>query len=112
LSLVKFFDVYGDGRPCETDVVTKFAARLSRGLSPIIHGEGLQTRDFISVDDVVDGILLSIKAMKDIENNNLSSPLVFNIGTGIPKSINQLAQKMIGLFGLDLRPSLRRKNRR
>ena len=104
MSLVKFFDVYGDGRPCETDVVTKFAARLSRGLSPIIHGEGLQTRDFISVDDVVDGILLSIKAMQDIENYNLSSPLVFNIGTGIPTSINQLAQKMIGLFGLDLRP--------
>jgi len=104
LSLVKFFDVYGDGRPCETDVVTKFAGRLSKGLSPIIHGEGLQTRGFISVDDVIDGILLSIKAMQDIEHNNLSSPLVFNIGSGIPKSINHLAQKMIGLFGLALRP--------
>ena len=42
--------------------------------------------------------------MQDIEHNYLSSPLVFNIGSGIPKSINHLAQKMIGLFGLALRP--------
>jgi UDP-glucose 4-epimerase len=100
---LRIFDVYGGGQPSEADVITNFAARLSKGLSPIIYGDGLQTRDFISIDDVVDGILLSIRAMEEVENNNLSSP-VFNIGTGIPTSINQLAQKMIGLFGLDLQP--------
>jgi nucleoside-diphosphate-sugar epimerase len=50
------------------------------------------------------GILLSIRAMEEVENNNSSSPLVFNIGTGTPTTINQLTHKMIGLFGLNLQP--------
>jgi nucleoside-diphosphate-sugar epimerase len=37
---------------------------------------GLQTRDFISVDDVVEAILLSIRAMEETENYNSSLPLV------------------------------------
>jgi UDP-glucose 4-epimerase len=44
---LRIFDVYGDGQPSEVDVITKFAARLSKGLTPIIYGDGLQTRDFI-----------------------------------------------------------------
>jgi nucleoside-diphosphate-sugar epimerase len=36
----------------------------------------LQTRDFISVNDVVGAILLSIRAMEEAENNNSSLPLV------------------------------------
>jgi UDP-glucose 4-epimerase len=101
---LRIFDVYGDRQPSEADVITRFAARLSKGLSPVIYGDGLQTRDFISVDDVVEGIILSIRALEEVKNNNSSSPLVFNIGTGTPTSINQLAQKMIGLFGLELQP--------
>ena len=46
-------------------MITKFAARLSKGLDPVIYGGGIHTRDFISVDDVVDGILLSIKLMEE-----------------------------------------------
>ena len=65
-------------------------------------GDGLQTRDFISVDDVAEGILLSIRAMEEVENNKSSWPLVFNIGTGSPTSINHLAHKMIDLFDLEL----------
>ena len=101
---LRIFDVYGDGQPSEADVITRFAARPSKGLSPVIYGDGLQTRDFISVDDVVEGILLSIRAMEEVENNNSSSPLVFNIGTGKLTSINELVQKMIEIFGIDLQP--------
>jgi UDP-glucose 4-epimerase len=103
---LRIFNVYGKGQSNEADVITKFASRLSKGLSPIIFGDGSQTRDFISVDDVVDGILLSIRALersKNKSNNNLTTP-VFNLGTGIPTTINQLAQKMIAIFGHDLEP--------
>jgi UDP-glucose 4-epimerase len=101
---LRIFSAYGNGESSETDVITRFAARLSKGLSPVIYGDGLKTRDFISVDDVVEGILLSIRAIEEIEDNNSSLPLFFNIGTGIPISINQLAHKMIGLFGIQLEP--------
>jgi UDP-glucose 4-epimerase len=101
---LRIFSAYGNGQSSDADVITRFAARLSKGLSPVIYGDGLQTRDFISVNDVVEAILLSIRAMEEAENNKSSMPLVFNIGTGTPISINQLAQKMIHLFGLELQP--------
>jgi UDP-glucose 4-epimerase len=101
---LRIFSAYGNGQFSDADVITRFAARLSKGLSPVIYGDGLQTRDFVSVDDVVEAILLSIKAMEKAENNNSSLPLVFNIGTGTPISLIQLAQKMIYLFGLELQP--------
>lgn len=105
--LLRIFNVYGTGQANETDVITRFISRLSKGLPPVIYGAGKHTRDFISVDDVVDGILLSITLMEELENNidnDLSSPLVFNMGTGRPTSTNELAQKMIQIFGLDLQP--------
>jgi UDP-glucose 4-epimerase len=103
---LRIFNVYGNGQANEGDMITNFATRLSRGLAPAIYGDGTRTRDFISVDDVTDAFLLSIRTMEEAKNNNykLTSPLVFNIGTGIPTSINELAQKMIEIFGLDLHP--------
>jgi len=103
--LLRIFNVYGKGQTDESDVITKFASRLSNGLSPIIYGDGKQTRDFITVADVTDAFLLSIRAMEKSNNNyNKTLPLFFNIGTGTPTSIRELAQKMVDMFGLELRP--------
>jgi UDP-glucose 4-epimerase len=101
---LRIFNVYGIGQANEADVITKFAKSLSIGQPPIIHGDGIQTRDFISVDDVVDAIILSTRAMEDVENKVTALPSVFNVGTGTPTSISQLAQKMIEIFRLDLQP--------
>jgi len=104
---LRIFNVYGNGQVSGNDVVTKFARRLSQGLPPIIYGNGKHTRDFISIDDVADSILLSIRVMEEPKNNhnyNLSSSPVFNIGTGIPTSIKELAHKMISISSLDLSP--------
>ena len=104
---LRIFNVYGNGQVSGNDVVTKFARRLSQGLPPVIFGNGKHTRDFISIDDVADSILLSIRVMEEPKNNdnyNLSSSPVFNIGTGIPTSIKELAHKMISISGLDLSP--------
>jgi UDP-glucose 4-epimerase len=104
---LRIFNVYGYGQVSESDVVTKFARRLSKGLPPIIYGNGKHTRDFISVDDVVNSILLSIRSMEEPKNNHnydSSSSPVFNIGTGTATSINKLARKMISISGLQLNP--------
>jgi UDP-glucose 4-epimerase len=101
---LRIFNVYGSGQASEADVITRFAKRLSIGHPPIIYGDGMQTRDFISVDDVIDAIILSTSSMEDVENKVTTSPSVFNVGTGTPTSISQLAQKMIEIFGLDLEP--------
>ena len=100
---LRIFNVYGTDNVNQTDVVSRFSARLSKGLPPIISGDGKHTRDFISVDDVSDGILLSIKAMENGYIGDLSSP-VFNIGSGAGTSIDDLARKMLKISELDVDP--------
>jgi UDP-glucose 4-epimerase len=103
--MLRIFNVYGIGQESETDVISRFAGRLSKGLPPIIYGDGSQTRDFISVNDVADAFLLSVKA---IDSNSYDEELellpIFNIGTGVPTSITQIAQKMIQILGTKLEP--------
>ena len=98
---LRFFNVYGEGQNIEyAGIITRFAERLSRGLQPIIYGDGKQTRDFVSVNDVVTAILLAVTEADKIK----TSSSVFNIGTGIPIGIDDLAQRMIRIFGIDLEP--------
>jgi len=106
---LRIFNAYGeDGN---ISVMTKFAKRLSDGLAPIIYGDGTQKRDFISINDVVSAILLSVKAMDERSERLLSTPsLIFNIGTGIATSIQDLCDQMIRLSGHDLRPVFKKGN--
>lgn len=105
---LRIFNVYGEGQsPDYAGVVTAFIERLSKGLPPIIYGDGTQTRDFISVHDVVNAIIL---AAKRSDRKKTSAPLlssVFNIGTGIEVSVSDLAIKTIKLSGLELSPLYR-----
>ncbi|HEX7274339.1 MAG TPA: SDR family NAD(P)-dependent oxidoreductase [Nitrososphaeraceae archaeon] len=108
---LRIFNAYGDTQFGNVSVITKFAKRLSMGLAPIIYGTGSQQRDFVSINDVVDAMLLSIKAMEE-GNDRLdsASPLIFNIGTGVATTIKDLCQQMINLSGLDLEPSYKEGN--
>jgi UDP-glucose 4-epimerase len=103
---LRIFNVYGVGQTSESDVITKFAIRLSKNFPPIIYGDGKHTRDFISVHDVTEAMLAAVRAMEARRdfNNMLDSSTVFNLGIGKPVSIGQLARKMIDMFGLDLEP--------
>jgi UDP-glucose 4-epimerase len=108
---LRFFNVYGRGNINQSDVISKFAARLSKGLSPIIYGDGNHTRDFVSVDDVVDGILLSSKALENKDNGQLNFPPAFNIGSGTSTSIKEIAAKMIAISGHELEPIYEKGNK-
>lgn len=96
---LRFFNIYGEGQsPQYAGVITKFAERLSKGLPPIIFGTGEQTRDFVSINDVVNAIMQAAQA-----DNGISG--IFNVATGRPISINELARKMIKASNLaDLEP--------
>lgn len=99
---LRFFNVYGAGQnPAYAGVITKFAERLTKGLAPIIYGNGKQTRDFVSVNDVVDAIILAAES---------EASGVFNIASGKPVSINELANTMIRIAGLNLKPVYQKAN--
>ena len=71
-------------------VVAAFALALTRGGSPVLFGDGLQTRDFLYVDDAV-GLLLAA-ADSDLAG-------VVNAGTGRGTSIGDLLHQMAKIAG-------------
>jgi len=57
---LRFFNVYGIGQNpggSYAAVIPKFIEQMVKGISPQINGDGLQTRDFVHVNDVADAIL-------------------------------------------------------
>ncbi len=75
-------------------VITIFVNRAKKGLPLIIYGDGEQTRDFVSIDDVVSFIKLCLE-------KNISG--IFNCGTGKPTKIIDLAKMIIELSGKNLK---------
>jgi UDP-glucose 4-epimerase len=84
--ILRFFNVYGQGQnPQYAGVITAFNIALEKKESLIIYGDGEQTRDFISVNDVCNHISKLVSST--IKNE------MFNIGTGNSISINTLAKQ-------------------
>ena len=85
---LRYFNVYGKGQTGSyAGVITQFLRRLKENEPPIIHGNGIQVRDFVAVEDVAKANLLAMESQ--IEKG------FFNIGTGIPTSIKELAKVLI-----------------
>ena len=82
----------------EAGVVAIFAERLLRGEAITIFGDGEQTRDFVYVDDVVDGFVRA--ATK-------GGGLVCNIGTGQETSVNTLFREMATQAGAQVEPEFK-----
>jgi len=99
---LRFFNVFGEGQnPAYAGVITKFAERITLNLPPVIYGDGEQTRDFISVNDVASAIMIA--ARSDISGT-------FNVATGRAVSIRELADKMLKIAGLSIGPVYRQRN--
>jgi nucleoside-diphosphate-sugar epimerase len=84
---LRYFNVYGPRQKYGpySGVISIFINRLLENEPPIILGEGTQTRDFVSVHDVVEA---NIKALTKLNGNGE----VFNIGKGEAITINNLAE--------------------
>jgi len=83
-------DPYG-----EAGVIAIFASRISRGESPLIFGDGEQTRDFVYVGDVARANLLALEG-------GISG--AFNIGTSKKTSVNEVASILLEEMGSDIEP--------
>ncbi len=82
-SILRYANVYGPRQnPLgEAGVVAIFMNKLINGELPIINGDGRQTRDFVFAGDVVKANLLVLNETKSD---------IYNIGTGIETSVNEL----------------------
>jgi len=87
---LRYLNVYGIGQTGSyAGVITKFLENIKNEKSFVINGDGNQIRDFIHVKDIASA---NVIAMESKINSGF-----FNIGTGIPTSINYLAKLMIEL---------------
>lgn len=94
---LRYFNVFGE-RQSQTyaGVIKKFVKKVRNNESPIINGDGQQTRDFVYVGDVVQANILAMSSNVDHG--------FFNIGTGSTITVLELANLTIDAFGLSLKP--------
>ena len=98
---IRYFNVFGprqDPSSPYSGVIAVFANALLQDRSPMIYGDGEQTRDFTYVANVVDGVLRACDA-PDV------SSLIINVATGGRISLNRLFETMRRLIGATVQPS-------
>lgn len=105
---VRYFNVYGPGQSLSnpyTGVAAIFMSRIMSGNSPYIFEDGLQSRDFIYVDDVAEANCMALESKTDRN-------LVLNIGTGRPTTILDVAKALIKECKSSVRPVISNEYRK
>jgi UDP-glucose 4-epimerase len=101
LAGMRFFSVYQgyggneDHKGEYANTVSQFADQIARGESPVLWGDGSQTRDFTHVEDIVRALVLTAEA----ELNG-----VYNVGTGDTYSFNDMVAMINEELGTDVEP--------
>ncbi len=99
-TILRFFLVYGSRQALSnpyTGVCSIFSSRLLHGKPPIIFEDGNQSRDFVNVSDVCQALFLSI-------DKNAANGEIFNVGTGIPITIKEVAEIITEKINPELKP--------
>jgi UDP-glucose 4-epimerase len=92
----RFANVYGPRQSAtlEGGVIAIFLERLADGAETVVFGDGEQTRDFVHVADVVRALILAAGRQSG----------VFNVGTGIETSVNELHRMCARATGVEREP--------
>lgn len=105
---LRFFNTYGPRQALSnpyTGVMAIFSGRLLNQQPPIIYEDGQQSRDFIHVRDIVQGLLLAMERPE-------ADYQVFNLGTGVPTSVLEIAEMLSEhLTGGEIKPEIRNQFR-
>jgi UDP-glucose 4-epimerase len=98
---LRFFNVFGprqDAQSPYSGVIALFLAAMCAGRTPTIFGDGLQGRDFVFVENVVQALWLAGRVPG-------VSGMVFNIGNGQSTTILDLVGHLNRLLGSELKPN-------
>lgn len=106
---LRMFNVYGPRQSLSnpyTGVLAIFLSRLFAGQPPVVYEDGGQTRDFVSVHDVVDAVLAAIES-------SAADGAIMNIGSGMPRRIGDVALTLAQVAGVpDIEPVITRQFRK
>ena len=102
---LRYFNVYGSRQKANSDyaaVIPIFIDCYKKKKTPIIYGNGLQSRDFINVSDVAEANIKAALADKSLIKNR-----IFNIGTGNSTSLLELLEIISNQAGYKILPEFR-----
>jgi dTDP-L-rhamnose 4-epimerase len=94
----RYQNVYGPGQSLSnpyTGILSIFSTLIKNGKSINIFEDGKESRDFVFIDDVVNATLLGIE--KEAANGE-----VFNVGTGIPVTVMEVANSLLSSYGIEV----------
>ena len=97
---LRYFNVFGPGQDPQSQyaaVIPNFITAVLEGRSPIVHGDGEQSRDFTYVDNAVDANLLAASAEG-------AAGEAFNIACGERTSLNQIIARVAEISGSEVEP--------
>ena len=95
---LRYFNVFGprqDPNSQYAAVIPIFIDKILKNESPVIYGDGEQSRDFVSVKHVVAANIMAAES-------KLTG--AFNIGLGKSTTINQLVEMINDIIGKDVKP--------
>jgi len=101
---LRYFNVYGprqDPSSMYSGVISKFVEVLGKKQTPVIFGDGLQSRDFVYVKDIVQANMLAMHSEK------AGSGEVFNVATGNRIDLLELLKNLGGIYGYDIKPEFK-----
>ena len=96
---LRFFSIYGMNERSKgrfANVVSQFLWSMMKGEEPVIYGDGEQTRDYVFVKDVVRAAILTMESNVKCD--------VFNVGTGIGTSSNEVVDLLNRKLGTGIKP--------
>lgn len=97
--MLRYFNVYGRRQRYSdySGVITVFINKLLEGARPTIYGDGLQVRDFVHVEDIVQANMLAMESANAVGE-------MFNVASGRATSILELVkivQDLVGAAGIE-----------
>lgn len=104
---LRYFNIYGTRQSLNnpyTGVMAIFSSRILNNNPPLIFEDGLQSRDFVHVSDIVQANLLAM-------DNDKANGQIFNVGAGRSVTILEIAEKLISAMGSNLKPEIASKFR-
>jgi UDP-glucose 4-epimerase len=99
---LRYFNVFGPRQSADSPysgVIARFTSDMMQGTIPTIFGDGLQSRDFTFISNVVTANLLACKA----DAHDVCGE-VFNVGTGDSHDLNELYAAIADILQFRLRP--------
>ncbi|MBW3508470.1 MULTISPECIES: NAD(P)-dependent oxidoreductase [Janthinobacterium] len=101
-AILRFQNVYGAGQSLNnpyTGILSIFSTRIRRGMSLPIFEDGLESRDFVHVNDIVQAIQLAMES-------DAASGATLNVGAGEPTSVLDIANLLVDALGGTVRPEV------